>query len=259
MAGWDLYDGKAQVGPLDEEHVLRMVGAGLPAETLVRRVGQSNWESLQTHAPFAMAIERRAEPTPQPAAPPRPAVVVTTPNLSKHPYVIGGTCIAALVILFAAAASSAYAPSNDAPLAPSTPTTQAQLAPQKVAAPKPVDGPVKKSNGGWVKIPRPGEDVGDTPDARITYMTNVLAAAPGEPKLDKKAAAVLLEKLRGDGEAGQPVRRSDQAFSRGFCRKPDRISRGGGGAVSTRRAMTLLGLLRGLSCDRYDRGWAQTG
>jgi hypothetical protein len=38
--------------------------------------------------------------------------------------------------------------------------------------------------------------VPDSAESRITYINDVMAAAPGEPKIDKAAALVLLEKLR---------------------------------------------------------------
>lgn len=75
MADWDLHDGKVQAGPFDEAHVVRMIDAGLPSETVARPVGQSAWQNLRAHAPFAMALERRAA-VPPPAAPLAP----TTPS-----------------------------------------------------------------------------------------------------------------------------------------------------------------------------------
>ncbi len=69
---WELHDGAAQVGPLAEDHVLRMIAAGIPETTLIRPAGSEKWKSLRAHAPFAMALETRAHaPTPAaPAAPP---------------------------------------------------------------------------------------------------------------------------------------------------------------------------------------------
>lgn len=70
---WHLHDGKAQIGPLDEDHVLRMIDAGLPAETLAKEIDAEKWISLRGYPAFAMAIERRVAvgvPTPvqEPAA-----------------------------------------------------------------------------------------------------------------------------------------------------------------------------------------------
>jgi hypothetical protein len=62
---WELHDGAAQVGPLAEDHVVRMILAGIPESTLVRPAGSEKWKSLRAHAPFAMALETRAHaPTP---------------------------------------------------------------------------------------------------------------------------------------------------------------------------------------------------
>jgi hypothetical protein len=65
---WELNDGKEHVGPLDEEHVLRMIGEGLPEGTLVRPEGKGQWKNLRVHAPFALALEQRAA-SQQPPAP----------------------------------------------------------------------------------------------------------------------------------------------------------------------------------------------
>lgn len=87
---WELHDGVAQVGPLEEDHVLRMIWAGLPAQTVVRQVGEAPWRSPRTHAPFAIALDQKAAsmapqqgypqpyhpPQPYPLAPPPPQVVV---------------------------------------------------------------------------------------------------------------------------------------------------------------------------------------
>jgi hypothetical protein len=57
---WELHDGTQQVGPLEEDHVVRMIAAGLPAQTVIRRTGESEWRSVRSHAPFAIAIGQRA-------------------------------------------------------------------------------------------------------------------------------------------------------------------------------------------------------
>lgn len=40
MSTWELHDGKEQVGPCDEDHVVRMIQHGIPANTLIRRAGE---------------------------------------------------------------------------------------------------------------------------------------------------------------------------------------------------------------------------
>ena len=60
MPRWELNDGQAQTEPHDEDHVIRMIQAGLPEATLVRAEGTENWKGLRSHVPFAMALERRA-------------------------------------------------------------------------------------------------------------------------------------------------------------------------------------------------------
>lgn len=62
MTLWELHDGRQQIGPLDEEHVVRMIFAGLPPTTWVRRAGDPTWVALSTYYPFAMAIERMRPP-----------------------------------------------------------------------------------------------------------------------------------------------------------------------------------------------------
>lgn len=69
MGQWELNDGTGQVGPLEEDHVTRMVSAGIPEHTVVRQVGESEWRSLRTHAPFAIALVQRAASAPAGAPP----------------------------------------------------------------------------------------------------------------------------------------------------------------------------------------------
>lgn len=64
MSTWELHDGRAQVGPVDEQHVLRMIAEGLPENTVVRQVGEADWRSLRSHARFAVALGQRAAPAP---------------------------------------------------------------------------------------------------------------------------------------------------------------------------------------------------
>jgi hypothetical protein len=58
MAEWELSDGVGQVGPLDEDQVIRMLQHGVPTQTVVRAVGETEWRSPRSHAPFAIAIEQ---------------------------------------------------------------------------------------------------------------------------------------------------------------------------------------------------------
>lgn len=72
--GWELYLDGSQTEPHDEAHVLRMIAAGLPANTLVRQAGEAEWRGLKTHAPFAAALASQAgdaAPQASPAAPPQ--------------------------------------------------------------------------------------------------------------------------------------------------------------------------------------------
>jgi hypothetical protein len=95
MATWELYDGKAQIGPLEEDHVIRMIAAGMPANTMIRQTGSEDWKGLRSHAPFAMAIEQAQgsslvspgfpaprEPQPSYHAPPPQVVVQQTSGCS---------------------------------------------------------------------------------------------------------------------------------------------------------------------------------
>jgi len=63
-AQWELNDGAGQVGPLEEDHVIRMLTHGIPEHTVVRRVGEAEWRSPRTHAPFAIALGQRAAMVP---------------------------------------------------------------------------------------------------------------------------------------------------------------------------------------------------
>lgn len=56
---WEVHDGSQVVGPLDEDHVLRMIGQGLPETVVVRPEGKEKWKGIRSHAPFAVALEQR--------------------------------------------------------------------------------------------------------------------------------------------------------------------------------------------------------
>jgi hypothetical protein len=60
MGSWLLHDGVAERGPLQEAEVIRAIGEGIPAATVCRMVGETEWRSLQTHAPFAVALQQKA-------------------------------------------------------------------------------------------------------------------------------------------------------------------------------------------------------
>jgi hypothetical protein len=98
MPQWELHDGQQQVGPLEEDHVIRMIEAGLPDSALVRAVGETDWRGPRSHAPFAAALERRGA-----AAPTR------TPKVSRAP-IIGGAVVAILAIGVAVIATSRQPP-----------------------------------------------------------------------------------------------------------------------------------------------------
>lgn len=59
--GWEISDGTDQVGPFDEDHVIRMIAAGLDDGSLVRENG-GEWKRPRSHLAFAQAFERRALP-----------------------------------------------------------------------------------------------------------------------------------------------------------------------------------------------------
>jgi hypothetical protein len=89
MGNWFLNDGANEVGPNEEDHVLRMIAAGLPESTLIRAEGSEAWKGLRSHAPFAMALERRAggaqtaathPPAPQPGYGPPAGYAAAPPS-----------------------------------------------------------------------------------------------------------------------------------------------------------------------------------
>jgi hypothetical protein len=73
MATWEIDNGNERVGPLEEEHVLRMIAEGLPEAVLVRPAGAEAWGALRSHGPFAAALERRSPAPPSGPASPAPA------------------------------------------------------------------------------------------------------------------------------------------------------------------------------------------
>ena len=71
MVRWEMHDGCDQVGPLEEDHVLRMIASGIPEETVIRAEGEEEWRGLRSHAPFAIALAaaKKAKAAPQDDAP----------------------------------------------------------------------------------------------------------------------------------------------------------------------------------------------
>jgi hypothetical protein len=74
MRNWEVHDGEREVGPVDEQRVLRMIADGLPATAMVRAVGKDEWRRIRTHAPFAAALDdgRAAEMEVEVEVDPRP-------------------------------------------------------------------------------------------------------------------------------------------------------------------------------------------
>lgn len=108
MSRWELNDGRAAVGPLDEEHVLRMIAAGLPEATVVRREGAAEWQAIRSHAPFALGLAARsAQPAVPAHAPPMQAPPVRASRVYKSDFIgIGcltqGLGVLCLIVGFAA-------------------------------------------------------------------------------------------------------------------------------------------------------------
>jgi hypothetical protein len=93
MPMWELHDGEVEVGPHDDAHVVRMIVAGLPEATLLRAVGTEEWKSLRTHAPFALALTKRAAGyvAPQPVVP-TAAPAAQAAKVKKSEF-IGAGCV----------------------------------------------------------------------------------------------------------------------------------------------------------------------
>jgi hypothetical protein len=159
MAQWELHDGQAQVGPLDEDHVLRMIAHGIPAETVVRRVGEPDWRSLRSHPAFAVALERK---TSAPVAAP-PAVVAgllpvpAKPAMSRQTIALvagGAVAVVAVVVALAASmrGSSGSAPNN----APLPPAAAVPVQREDPAKPNPLDEIMAKTTTAEAfKVARP--------------------------------------------------------------------------------------------------------
>lgn len=202
---WLVSDGKDVLGPVSEEHVLGMIGNGLPATVLVKPEGTEEWKSLRTHAPFAMALnQREAEaPPPAPPRPPPPAPQrARVPTPPAAPFYtswwgltrgeaqgLGAAVIAALTFMIIAMVwSSKPKPTVSAEV----PTT----APPVVVSTSPAAFPARVPAGTWATIPMPGYELPNTSDARTDYFLHVLQAVPGEPPVKKKAGLALMAKLR---------------------------------------------------------------
>jgi hypothetical protein len=79
---WEIYDGLTHRGPMPEAEVCEIIRAGLPRNAYVRPRGSQAWVALETHPPFAAALQQRNAPSqwPPPAPPPPvPAYVGAQP------------------------------------------------------------------------------------------------------------------------------------------------------------------------------------
>ncbi len=79
---WEIYDGVKQRGPMPEAEVYEVIRAGLPRNAYVRPRGTSDWRPVDSHPPFAAALQTRGAPgqwPPPPPPPPPPALVGAPP------------------------------------------------------------------------------------------------------------------------------------------------------------------------------------
>lgn len=74
------------------------------------------------------------------------------------------------------------------------PTAQAPIQSAPILAVEP-KSPIEFREG-WAVIPRPGKDIPDSPENRITYMGAVMKEVQGEPKINKAKATQLMQRLR---------------------------------------------------------------
>ncbi len=119
---WELHDGQQQAPSHDEAHVLRMIAAGLPPSTLVRRAGTEEWKGLRTHAPFAMALDQRGA---------RPAATTTAAQgHATNPYTLAGACIMAGAVFLAVVVGLARSNSTTPPPAKEPPRVAAPAPPE---------------------------------------------------------------------------------------------------------------------------------
>jgi hypothetical protein len=84
---WELFDGKDTHGPFTEAAVVEAIRKGMKPETLARFVGNENWNSLRTHAPFAFALEQIAKlsaPVPPPYSGSLPIYPTSAPGPGYH-------------------------------------------------------------------------------------------------------------------------------------------------------------------------------
>jgi|HubBroStandDraft_6_1064221.scaffolds.fasta_scaffold505855_1 hypothetical protein len=200
MPDWELHDGKEQIGPLDEDHVLRMIAGGLPETTVVRPVGSQKWKSLRAHAPFAIALERAAATTPAPAQQ-QPAQQQPAQRQDAFPAFLARYWkgIFAVVAMLFSCGMLKWA------CGPRTLTHEdyANVAPPPAPAPVPVPEPplpnlpTSVPKGTWAKIPMPGTDIPDTP-ANAAWYVKHLGIVPGEPALNVKVATGLLLRVRAE-------------------------------------------------------------
>jgi hypothetical protein len=233
MATWELHDGNQQVGPLEEDHVVRMIAAGLPETTLIRPVGFQKWKNLRAHAAFAMALERAATASSmasagaaplQVPAPPPATVYVDAPRIAPfgpEPWKVvrvvragirwflrlpldlqvaaAGCVVATLSVLIAIFWSGTSPRQSEAPRPPSPAAEGAGAAPTPVPTPQPLPAPPSSVKPGtWAKIPKPGDDAPDTGENRLRYMANVAQIVRGEPPINKVRGKQLLLRVRAE-------------------------------------------------------------
>lgn len=66
------------------------------------------------------------------------------------------------------------------------------------APPLPASAPMPTSvpRGTWAKIPLPGTDLVDTSPNRLDYISRVSSIVPGEPPINKRAAMIVMQRVR---------------------------------------------------------------
>lgn len=99
MVRWELSDGREQMGPFDEDQVVRLIGSGLSDATLIRPEGDPVWRGLREHPGFARALEHRgarpSQASPPAYAPPGPYPAAPA---SSSPALSGAALVQACII-----------------------------------------------------------------------------------------------------------------------------------------------------------------
>jgi hypothetical protein len=60
MSSWEVYDGETVSGPYTEAFIAKNLRRWVSASIKVRRVGTTDWRSVDDHAPFALAAQKAA-------------------------------------------------------------------------------------------------------------------------------------------------------------------------------------------------------